>query len=88
MLIVLAYAISEANSISYTNLEQEKSFSEYAESKMPELDYYEDYQDLSPTTKDVAVYPIFTQSAYQWGAIHDFYAGYCDSCLNATIQDY
>jgi len=88
MLIVLAYTISEANSISNTRLEQENSFSQYAESKMPELDYYDNYQDLRPTTKDVVVYPIFTQSAYQWGAIHDFYAGYCDSCLNATIQNY
>jgi hypothetical protein len=88
MLIVLAYTISEANSISNTNLKQENSFSQYAESKMPELDYYDNYLDLRPTTKDVVVYPIFTQSAYQWGAMHDFYAGYCDSCLNATIQDY
>ena len=89
MLIVLVYTITETNSISDTNLEQDdNSFSQYVESKMPELDYYDDYQDLRPTTKDVVVYPIFTQSAYQWGGIHDFYVGYCNSCLNATIQDY
>lgn len=88
MLIVLAYTISVANSLSSTNLEQSDSFSQYVESKMPELGYYDDYQDLRPTTKDVVVYPIFTQSAYQWGGMHDFYAGYCDSCLTATIQDY
>lgn len=89
MVIVLVYTITEANPISGTNPEQDDdSFSQYAESKMPELDYYDDYQDLRPTTKDVVVYPIFTQSAYQWGGIHDFYVGYCNSCLNATIQDY
>jgi len=88
MLIVLVYSISEGNSTSIAELEQDSSFSQYSESKMSELDYFDDYQDLHPITKDVVVYPIFTQSAYQWGAIHDFYAGYCDSCLNATIQDY
>ena len=88
MFIVLTYTTVGANSTSSSNLEQDNSFSQYAESKMPELDYYDDYQDLHPTTKDAVVYPIFTQSAYQWGAIHDFYAGYCDSCLNATIQNY
>lgn len=87
MLIVLTYSISLANSVS-TNLAEENSISQYEESKMAELDYYDYYDDLRPITKDVVVYPIFTQSAYQWGAIHDFYAGYCDSCLNATIQDH
>ena len=88
MLIVLTYTVSGDNSVSGINREQDISFTQYAESKMTELDYYDDYQDLHPITKDVVIYPIFTQSAYQWEAIHDFYAGYCDTCLNATIQDY
>ena len=88
MLILLTYTVSVAKPISGANIGQDDSFSQYTESKLPELDYYDDYQDLHPITKDVVVYPIFTQSAYQWGAMHDFYAGYCDSCLNATIQDY
>jgi len=88
MLIVLGYTAYEANSISSNNLEQGNSISQYAEGKMPELNYYDDYEDLHPITKDAVVYPIFTQGAYQWGAIHDFYVGYCDYCLNATIQDY
>jgi len=55
---------------------------------MPELDYYSDYESLRPTTKAVVVYPIFTQSAYEWEGIHDYYAGYCDSCLSTPIQEY
>jgi hypothetical protein len=55
---------------------------------MPELDYYSDYESLRPTTKAVVVYPIFTQSAYEWKGIHDYYAGYCDSCLSTPIQEY
>jgi hypothetical protein len=67
MLIVLAYTVAGANSIPYPNSKQDdNSFSQYAESKMPELDYYDNYQELHPITKDVIVYPIFTQSAYQW----------------------
>ena len=88
MLLVLAYSVSGANFVSDEQVEQSDSFSKYHESKMPELDYYDDYEALHSTTKTVVVYPIFTQSAYEWGGFHDFYAGYCDYCLKTTIQDY
>ena len=88
MLLVLTYSVSGANFVSNEQVEQSDSFSKYHESKMPELDYYDDYEALRSTTKAVVVYPIFTQSAYEWGGFHDFYAGYCDSCLKITIQDY
>jgi len=88
MLLVLAYSVSGANFVSNEQDEHSDSFSKYYESKMPELDYYDDYQALHSTTKTVVVYPIFTQSAYEWGGFHDFYAGYCDYCLKTTIQDY
>ena len=88
MLLVLTYSVSGTNFESYEPAEQNDSFSKYYESKMPELDYYNDYEDLRSTTKSVVIYPIFTQSAYEWGGIHDFYAGYCDSCLKTKIQDY
>lgn len=88
MLLVLAYSVSGTNFVSNEQVEQVNSFSTYHASKMPELDYYDDYEALHSTTKTVVVYPIFTQSAYQWGGFHDFYSGYCDSCLKTTIQDY
>ena len=88
MLIVLTYSVSGDNLVSNEQVEQDNSFSTYQESKMPELDYYDEYEALRSTTKAAVVYPIFTQSAYEWGGFHDFYTGYCDSCLKTTIQDH
>jgi len=87
MMLVLAYSVSGDNFVSNESIESD-SFSKYHASKMPELDYYSDYESLRPTTKAVVVYPIFTQSAYEWEGIHDYYAGYCDSCLSTPIQEY
>ena len=84
---MLAYSVSGDNFVSNEPIESD-SFSKYHASKMPELDYYSDYESLRPTTKAVVVYPIFTQSAYEWKGIHDYYAGYCDSCLSTPIQEY
>ena len=84
---MLAYSVSGDNFVSNEPIESD-SFSKYHASKMPELDYYSDYESLRPTTKAVVVYPIFTQSAYEWEGIHDYYAGYCDSCLSTPIQEY
>jgi len=86
-MLVLAYSVSGDNFVSNEPIESD-SFSKYHASKMPELDYYSDYESLRPTTKAVVVYPIFTQSAYEWDGIHDYYAGYCDSCLSTPIQEY
>jgi len=88
MLLVLTYSVSGVNLVSNEQVEQDNSFSTYQESKMSELDYYDDYEALRSTTKSVVVYPIFTQSAYEWGGFHDFYTGYCDSCLKTPIEDY
>jgi hypothetical protein len=88
ILLVLAYSVYGANFVSNEQTEQNNSFSSYHASKMPELDYYDDYEALHSTTKTAVVYPILTQSAYEWGGFHDFYSGYCNSCLKTTIQDY
>ena len=88
MLLVLTYSVSGVNLVSNEQVEPDNSFSTYQESKMPELDYYDDYEALRSTPKSAVIYPIFTQSAYEWGGFHDFYAGYCDSCLKTPIQDY
>ena len=86
MLLVLVYSVSGENIVS--NTVDNNSYSKYHESKMPELDYYEDYESLQANPNSVVVYPIFTQSAYQWGGMHDYYTGRCDSCLTTSIQDY
>ncbi len=88
MMLVLAYSVSGENFVSNESIDQSDSFAKYHASKMPELDYYSEYESLRPTSKAVVVYPIFTQSAYEWDGIHDYYAGYCDSCLSAPIQDF
>ena len=87
MLLVLAYYIGNEPSFE-ANSESENSFSKYHAGKMPELDYYKDYELLRDTSNSVVIYPIFTQSAYEWNGIHDFYTGRCDSCITTPIQDY
>ena len=87
MLLVLAYSVSGDNVGSSAEVDN-NSFSKYHESKMPELDYYNDYEALRATSNSVVIYPIFTQSAYEWDGMHDFYTGRCDSCLTTPIQDY
>lgn len=85
MVIILSYSIL-GNNLIFSQTTQDNSFTNYHSSKLDELNYYQDYESLRPITKSVVVYPIFTQSAYEWGGIHDFYAGYCNSCLTTPIQ--
>lgn len=87
MLLVLVYSVSGDNASSSPQIDN-NSFSKYHESKMPELDYYDDYESLRATSNSVVIYPIFTQSAYEWGGIHDYYTGRCDSCITTPIQDF
>lgn len=86
MLLVLVYSVSGDSNVPITV--DNNSFSKYHESKMPELEYYNDYESLRATSNTVVVYPIFTQSAYEWDGLHDFFTGRCDSCLTTPIQDY
>lgn len=83
MLLSLAFLSTHVHSES-TPID---SFSAYTQTKMPELDYYEDYDSLRSDGNVAVIYPIFTQSAYNWKGIHDYYAGYCSSCTNATISN-
>ena len=85
MLLALALLITNMNSANNTT--PIDSFSAYTQTKMPELDYYKDYDSLHSNGDAVVIYPIFTQSAYNWKGIHDYYAGYCNSCTNATISN-
>lgn len=56
--------------------------------KMLETNYYSEYEELKPSKNVVVIYPILTQSAYEWGGQHDFFLGRCDSCLTTKIQNY
>ena len=88
MLMMLAYVISEADSINYQKTNPQNSFSAYHGGKLPELNYFDHYDQLRSTSNTVVVYPIFTQSAYALKGIHDFNMGYCDSCITAKINDF
>jgi len=88
MFLALAVLFSEANSVEYTKTIPEDEFSTYHGSKLPELEYYDDYEALSSDSNTVVIYPIFTQSAYNWHGIHNFYTGKCETCLTNHIQDY
>lgn len=60
--------------------------SAYSASKMPELKYYDKYDELKADGRYAVVYPIITQSAYDWNGIHDYYAGYCESCTTSQLD--
>jgi len=61
---------------------------EYRISQMPETRYFEQYEELVAPQNSVVIYPILTQSAYQWGGIHHFYLGRCDTCDVVKIDEY
>lgn len=82
MLLVMAFMIINNTGLTYAPNDS----STYAESKMPELNYYDKYDELKADGRYAVVYPIITQSAYDWNGIHDYYAGYCDSCTSAEIH--
>lgn len=84
MMLMIAFLVVSNGS---ENMVAQDSFSAYRASKMPELDYYRDYDILRAEGNVAVIYPIFTQGAYDWGGIHDYYAGYCESCKSAKIPD-
>lgn len=84
MLLLLAFMLT--NNYQNSQVVAQDSFSDYTESKMPELKYYRNYEELKAGEKTAVVYPIFTQSAYDWQGIHDYHAGYCNSCLSNQIH--
>lgn len=84
MLLMLAFVVINNSEVEVTVPENE--FTAYTETKLPELDYYENYDELRSEGKTAVVYPIFTQSAYDWGGFHDYYSGYCDSCTSTRLH--
>ena len=61
-------------------------FSRYTDPKLKELDFLGDYEELKANPKTAVIFPIFTQSAYEWGGIHDYYSGKCADCYSVEIQ--
>ncbi len=80
MLLVMAFVLTNKN---VQSLDQDDAID--AASKLPELRYFQNYDELKADEKSAVIYPIFTQGAYEWGGIHDYNAGYCDSCLSSKI---
>lgn len=81
MLLLMAFMITAQSQNSQIAVQGSSN-----ESKMPELRYYQDYKKLVSDGKTAVIYPIFTQNAYEWGGIHDYYAGRCETCLNNPIH--
>jgi len=88
MFLAFAVTLTEANSVEYTKTIPQDEFSTYHGSKLPELEYYDDYEALRSDSNTVVIYPIFTQSAYDWDGIHYFLKGTCETCHTSKIQDY
>jgi len=88
LFLALAYSTTEANSFYSQKTIPQDSFSAYHGGKLPELEYYDDYEQLQSLPNVVVIYPIFTQSAYDWGGFHDFFKGSCDSCTTIKIHDF
>ena len=63
-------------------------FSQNTNSKLKELDFLDDYDSLKANPNTAVIFPIFTQSAYQWDGIHDYYLGRCDDCITVPIQNH
>jgi len=88
MFLAFAVTLTEANSVEYYKTIPQDEFSTYHGSKLPELEYYDDYEALRSDSNTVVIYPIFTQSAYDWGGIHYFLKGTCETCITSKIPDY
>jgi hypothetical protein len=86
MLLALAIILVTNSAMNSEKTIPQDSFSAYTETKLPELGYYQDYEALHSDAKTAVIYPIFTQSAYDWKGIHDYYTGRCDSCLSAGMH--
>jgi hypothetical protein len=85
MLLLLSFIIIDNSQA--TAIIPEDSFTAYTETKLPELEYYKNYDELRSDGKTAIIYPIFTQSAYDWGGLHDYYQGRCDICTTVKLTN-
>ena len=85
LFLALLYIVNDSNSSIYAINDKNSNKSK---SVMLETKYYLDYDKLKAPDHAVVVYPIFTQSGYDWNGIHDFYTGRCDSCTSVPLHNY
>jgi len=86
MLLFLVFVIS--NNSGYENqVSASPNLNEFSQSKLPELEFYDDYELLKSPPNTAVIFPIFTQGAYDWKGFHDYYSGRCGSCLKVPIHD-
>ena len=85
MLMAIFVVVEESNSANeLLNAQSQQQFDPNL--VMPETVYYKNYDDVKSLGNAVVIYPIFTQNAYDWGGIHDYYVGRCDTCLTTDID--
>lgn len=84
--MLLALGFMAINAETNKKLVYEDSRSAYMQTKMPELEYYEKYEDLRSDGRTAVIYPILTQSAYDWNGFHDYYKGYCNLCITTKLH--
>ena len=63
-------------------------FSRYTDSKLQETEFLGNYEEFRANDNVAVIFPIFTQSAYEWGGIYDYYSGRCDDCISVEIQNF
>ena len=84
MMIMLSLIVLITNNNSSAVTVSEDS---YRLSQMPETRYFSQYEEFASPGNTVVIYPILTQNAYSWGGIHDFYSGYCETCIEVEINN-
>lgn len=90
--IILSITITMFIGIIFISINSEDKMTSYSENQskdvMFETNYHKNYEQLKASDNTVVIYPIFTQSAYEWGGIHDFYQNRCEECTSTEIQPF
>ncbi|KAF6243103.1 hypothetical protein C6988_05290 [Nitrosopumilus sp. b1] len=90
--IILSITITMFIGIIFISINSENKVVSYSENSkkdvMFETKYHKNYEELKASENTVVIYPIFTQSAYEWGGIHDFYQNRCAECTSTEIQPF
>lgn len=91
--IILSITITMFIGIIFISVNSENKATSYSENLsdkdvMFETKYHKNYEEIKASENTVVIYPIFTQSAYEWGGIHDFYQNRCTECTSTAIQSF
>lgn len=90
--IIISLTLTMLILIIFVTYDNHNNFDEndddFSKKIMPETIYGKYYSELAGSKDSVVIYPILTQSAYDWNGFHDFYLGRCDSCLSVPIHNF